>query len=494
MMHTRWVNLLPAACLLVIVWPALGQNGLWFDEIFSVTMSRRLDNILYDLLPQENNMLLHYFFMWAWMPLGDDSETFLRSSSLLLVLLSLLPLHAAATRLLGTQGAFTACLLYVGQYLVLEHAPMCRGYALVLLISCLLCWSWLRAWDSDQLSHWLLTGMFAGFGVLAHYFMALLPAIMLFTMLWRDGLRQPWRSLLIASLVFMVMAAGMYVTRPAEGAAQIGWIDPPNAGYALYTLWMLAGADGPHDKLLIGGMLPILAALTAWQSWRAPPGSWRHPCAGLAVGLLLVVLAVLIESLLAQPLFVARYFTAFVPLYCLVLSAALGLVWPWLRLLIVISLLASSAWDNRYPANPEATAFRYHWKPLTEQLVQQLQPGDLLLVYPSYSRLSLNYYLDHFDPDARLPRPIEYASGPYRAGGGVEPEPDWVTVHELISNAPGRVWLVAVEMKQANWKRLNRIHAPSLRKQLQFLSGRKLTQRTRHGFITVERFDKPGER
>jgi hypothetical protein len=101
--------------------------------------------------------------------------------------------------------------LYVSHYLVLEHTPMCRGYALVLLVSSLLCWRWLQAWHSGRLSHWLQVGLLAGLGVWAHYFMALLPAVMAFAMLWRDGLRQPWRIPLMFTNFGSVMTWGIWI-------------------------------------------------------------------------------------------------------------------------------------------------------------------------------------------------------------------------------------------------------------------------------------------
>jgi hypothetical protein len=89
-----WGVFAAAVFLLLVLLPFLDYYGLWFDEIFSVVMSRSFDSIVQMVRTQENNMLLHYLFLWLWQPFGDGSEFYLRSSSVLLVLLSLIPLQS----------------------------------------------------------------------------------------------------------------------------------------------------------------------------------------------------------------------------------------------------------------------------------------------------------------------------------------------------------------------------------------------------------------
>lgn len=481
---------MPAMYLLVVIVPLLGIYGLWFDEIFSVTQSRDISSLLDMVRTQENNMLLHYILLWLWMPLGDGSEIFLRLLSVLLVLLSLLPLHAAVRRLSGETVASTACLLYVSHFLVLQHTQACRGYALALLMTTLVLWRWVCAWQTQKRGDWLLAGVLAGLSVWAHYFSALVIPVLLCAMLFRDGFRQPWSHLVLAGMACVVMALPVILTLPPDGAAQIAWADVPDKRVIVGTLWMLGGSDGLYEQpLLLAALALVVGALLIRKRQDSLNGAWRTPAAAMTVGLLLVVALVLLESFWWQPLFVYRFFTPLVPLYCFVLAAGLCLLRPWLRVLLVALTLLVSAWETWKPVFTEPVPVRYWWKPMVQKMIPYMKPGDVLLVYPAFLRMPVAYYLDKLDTGKRLPRPLEYSSGYYRQGGGVEPAPDWQHLQQAVDNTSGNVWLIADEKPIPSWLRLNRVHAPALRQQL--LQHRERKVSTRYATLSVERFDKP---
>lgn len=165
-----------------------------------------------------------------------------------------------------------------------------------------------------------------------------------------------------------------------------------------------------------------LALLAGNRRWRLGKG-WRNVHAGVALGLVITVAVVLAESFWWQPLFVPRFFTPLVPLYCFVLGAALTLLWPWLRMFLVACVLLASVWEHWKPFTGPLPV-SYWWRPMVQHLAADLEPHDVVITYPSFLRMPVDYYLDKLDPAHTLPRPTEYASGYYRQGSGVEPEPD----------------------------------------------------------------------
>lgn len=475
-----------AAYLLLLVLPFLTHYGLWFDEVFSIVMSRSIDSIENMVQTQENNMLLHYLLLWLLHPLSGDSEVFWRSTSIVLVLLSLLPLHAAGRRLSDVATANVALLLFVAQYIVLEHTRTCRGYSLALLLSTLVFWRWVIACESQRLRDWLLVGALSGLAVWTHYFAALLPIVLLIAMFWRDGLKQSRRYLLPAALLFVLLALPIVLTRPPDGAAQIGWANVPSWKSIQSTLWMLAGNNGLYQEPVIAAIL-LSGLLASLLQWRQDFSHWRHVAVGLAVGLLVVILLVLIESFIGQPVFVVRFFTPLVPIYCAILAIALrNTVW-WLRALLVFALLLSSAFETWRVFALQPMPARFIWRPMTQVLVKQFQPDDVVLVYPAFNRMPLNYYLDQRDPWFLLPRTQEFVSAPYRAGGGVEPAPDWQYLQRVNHNA-SRVWLIADEQDVPAWTRLQRTQAPAIRALL--LQERVLAYHWRYQSISVQRYDR----
>jgi len=482
----RWLPLLAAALFLLLVTvPFINHYGLWFDEIFSVAKAQDIDSIIAMVRTQENNMLLHYLLLWLWLPLGDGSEMFLRTLSVAITLLALFPLHAATRRLADHATANTACLVFASHFLVLEHAWNCRGYALAALMSALVLWRWTCAWQTRKTSDWLVTGVFAGLAVWSHYFGALVLPVLVFAMLWRDGWKQPWRQLGLAGATFFLVALPIVLTRPPDGTAQIAWADVPSLRTIQGTLWILAGLDGLSEKpVLLAVLVACVSALLL--RWRRSGLDWRHPAAGLLVGLLLVVLSVLVESFVAQPLFVYRFFTPLVPVYCVVLACALAQLWPWLRVLLLALLLSATAWETS-KVYAEPLSVRFWWKPMVQQMMQGMKPDDVILVYPSFLHMPVDYYLDRLDPAQALPRTTEYASGIYREGGGVEPEPDWWLLQVLTRNTSGNIWLVTDEKSSPSWTRLNRVHALALRKML--LKNRQLSMDVHYSTMTLQRFD-----
>ncbi len=488
-MTRPWIlRFLPVLYLMAVIVPILGGYGLWFDEIFSVVMSRSIDSIVQMVRTQENNMLLHYLLLWCWQSLGNGSEIFLRSSSVLLVSLSFWPLYAASRRFSNEATANVCCLFYASHFLVLQHTQACRGYSLALLASAIVVWRWIVAWQTGSNRDWLAAGALAGLAVWSHYFAALLLPVLLFAMVWCDGLKQPWRQLFLAGGAFVITALPILLTRPPDGAAQIAWAEEPSMLAVQGTLWMLAGVDGPSEKPLLWLLFAciLLVMLQQRESWIAT-SRWRNPVVGLGIGLVLAVAGILAESFFLQPLFVYRFFTPLVPLFSCVAAVALSLLWPWLRTLLLGGILLASAFETWKPFVVEPVPLRYWWKPMTQQLSQALQPADAILVYPAFLRMPVDYYLDVFDPARHLSRPAEYVSGYYRQGGGMEPEPDWQRLLGL-SDESQRVWLIADEKNIPSWHRLRRTKAPDIRRVL--LVDHRLAFEQRYGTMSVQRYDK----
>lgn len=451
-----------ALLLLMLAWPSLGRYGLWFDEVFSVVQSQTFSSLLAMVRTEENNMLLHYLLLWAWQAAGANSEAAWRAPSLLCSVLALWPLHAAVCRLANPRAAAAACLVFACHYNIVQHAAECRGYALAALWATLVFWQWSRSLGRRDHWPWLLTGLLAGLGTWTHYFALLVPAVLLVAMLWRDGARQPWPALASGALAFTLAALPILLTRPPDGVAQIGWAERPGLNAILGNAWLVFGIDGHAEKPALV-LLLLLAAGSQWRQRRR----WRgdDSASGLALGLAATFAAVTIESLVAQPALVPRFFTPLAPLSAAVLGMAAARIPRDARALALLGIVVTSVlctWRiDRLPM-PD----RYAWRPLTTQLHAQLQPGDAVVVYPAFLRMPVDFYLDRLDPLHALPRSTEIAGGPYRRGSGVEPPPDSAALADLSQRVPGCLWLVTREEQAPYWQRLQRIHAPLLRQQL----------------------------
>ncbi len=352
--RTRWsvpagVGLLAFCVAFVGSW----IPSFWDDEIATISAARRTPDELVALLQSVDAVHgLYYFLMHAWTSLFGFTELAMRTPSALAV-----GLACAGTVVLGRQLGSESLGLVSG--LVLAVLPRmvwagteARQAAFTALLAVVLTYLLLRAWKSNRVIDWILYGLCALVGVWMFMFFVLAVA-----------------GHAVAALVLRRRQIATLAACAAAGAAalpflfftmgqkaQVDWIENRSLAQTISTAAVkqyFYGDDRPTGNLPPNWILAFVAllgvvetALLLWGLWVSRRTPSRRPLVVLALaGVAVPVVGLLLVSVVAQPVYVARYLTFTAPAFALLVG--LGIVSiparrSWLRYVAMTAVVALS--------------------------------------------------------------------------------------------------------------------------------------------------------
>jgi mannosyltransferase len=435
---------LAAAMLIAVVLalPFLGDRGLYFDEVFSVTTAHDWAGMYRTFSLYENNMALYVVLLHGWMALAGDSEAAIRSLSLLCALLALPVVHLLALRLFDARVAVIADLLLATSGPFLEFAQEARSYSLLLLLSALAAWLFVEGLHRPRWTTWACYSVVAAASVYAHYFGVLSAVACFAAAAWPGRGPTPWSHLTAAGLGLVALLVPLAAVHPPD-ASQVDWIGRPGLKHLSACLTWFAGGSrmGAVAYLASAGA----ALWTAWRTLRRDPTperwgrAWPHLL--LIAWTLLPALAALAASLLIRPVFVPKYLLGSLPAVLLLVAAGVArLPDRWAVPLLVGMLLP---FGYRYLIEGRGFNLVQDWRGVAAEVAVAARPGDVVVCHPFFCARSAGYYLARQPVPAVRLEPYEIASAPYHPGGGAaEPPPDLAGVARLAATHP-RVWLLA---------------------------------------------------
>ncbi|MGW1772963.1 glycosyltransferase family 39 protein [Streptomyces sp. NPDC002104] len=260
------VWLLPALATLGAGLYRIGTPVLWHDELATLTVVRRPQGALMDMLQHVDAVHgAYYLLLHYWIALFGDSPAMLRLPTVLAMAGAAACAALAGRRMFGARAGLTAGLLFALIPAVTRYAQEARSYAFVVLIAAVALLLLLRALERPRPLRWLCYGAsVAAAGYLHLVSLVFLGAHAVGVALhwWRE--RSQWR---IPAGFVLAAALGVACTYPlmklGEGQAgrQIGWIPKPQPG-DLAGIWPQVFASTPMAALL------FLAAALAWGSDR----------------------------------------------------------------------------------------------------------------------------------------------------------------------------------------------------------------------------------
>lgn len=327
--------------------------SFWDDEIATISAAGRSPAELVVLLQSVDAVHgLYYFLMHAWTSVFGFSELAMRAPSALAV-----GLACAGTVALGRKLGSDALGLVAG--LVLAVLPRmvwagteARQAALTALLAVVLTNLLLRAWKSNRVLDWVLYGFCALLGVwMFMFFVLAVAAHAAAAVVLR---RRPIAALVActaagaAALPFLLVALGQ--------KAQVGWIEDRSLAQTISTAAVkqyFYGDDRPTGNLPPNWILAFVAllgvleaGLLLWGLWASRRTPSQRPLVVLCLaGVVVPIAGLLLVSIVAQPVYVARYLTFTAPAFALLVG--LGIVSipakrSWLRYVAMTALVAVS--------------------------------------------------------------------------------------------------------------------------------------------------------
>ena len=410
------------------------RTPLWFDELFTLWMSRFPVPRMLTLLRGDIHPPLPTFMMSAWRAIGGEHVLWLKTLPLVISVLTLLATYGLARDLFGRRTATLALLLLALHPIHVYFSQELRSYgllALALMLSVWGAWRWTVSGRRRDAIAWALA---MALSVHTHY---LGGVILAFLDLWvlasirRD--RSRWRGWLAVHLGVLVLCLPLAAMLPHQlKLSRNHWIPP---------IELLTVVDYVR-KLAYGAYywIPIQILVAAF-AWRLPAS--RRAATYLAWLLVVPATVAIVLTQLGQHLFAERHWFVMVPFACVLTAAGIASLPSRMTRIgaaAVFIVFAARATLLFRPLR-EAVALQE----VASTLAARMQPGDLLFCVDGHSLITLDYHLGS-ERGVLFTAP---GALPYFLGSALIPPGRFVTPDSLVhAAAAGRRWW-AVRTREA---------------------------------------------
>ncbi len=397
MRHKNWLfpGVLILAGVLRII--ALESRGIWYDDAFSIFLSRQPLNLIVSGTAADTMPPLYYFLLHAWMALGQD-VAYLRLLNVLLSLGIVGLAYALMRRLFGEKEAILTALFVAVSPMQIYHAQELRMYALMTLAILGYVWFFVSIYR-DEGREERAWGNWAGLvicGALAMYsqnlsaFSLIVPDVYLL-------LRRKWRllgRLAAAQLGIGLIFLPWLVTLPGQIAKIQNAFWTPRPGIVEIIQAVLTF----HTNLPLPNGLMYAAVLvslwvvfvTAWEYWK---NRWWDTSTQILAALVVLPPALMFAvSYLMRPVFVPRAFLisgiAYLGLFARVAAharvKAAGYFSAGMVVVLALASLPSQYTFQEFPRSDYRGAMAF--------LRENLQPGDAVVHDNKLSYFPSHYY------------------------------------------------------------------------------------------------------
>ncbi|KPK82436.1 MAG: hypothetical protein AMS25_02300 [Gemmatimonas sp. SM23_52] len=136
----RWLYLLPIVALALAVRTYdLARNGLWYDELQSVTHAvLPISDLIRSVAAHDPHPPLYYIQLHAWLQLGH-SDVWVRLNSVFLSLLTLISIYITTRRVFSEPAAVLASLFFAISPYAVYHGQEARMYTWLMFLAV---WCW----------------------------------------------------------------------------------------------------------------------------------------------------------------------------------------------------------------------------------------------------------------------------------------------------------------------------------------------------------------
>jgi len=293
----------------------LGRQSLWLDELFSMQVARAPWATTWSVATgRELHSGWYHVMTWPWVRVFGDSESGLRSLSIVFGVATVVVVMLLTRRLFGTRAALVAAPLFLIHAQTVHYFQEGRTYTLAMLLSSLATLVLMWALDDrDSSRRWLVYGAVAGIAVYAHLFVVFVIASHGVTV----AVRRLWpapRALLRAVVAFAALVVPLLLFA-SRGYTNVDWIPATTVG-AVRTAVLLIVVGGGQ----VYWLAPI-GLLWGWRLWsaRRDPDDLTAITALLSWFVVPFVLAIGVSAL--KPLFVEYYLNVCVPAAAILTAA-----------------------------------------------------------------------------------------------------------------------------------------------------------------------------
>jgi mannosyltransferase len=376
----------------------LTARNFWDDEAASVIFARLPWTSFWKTIwNYEANMSFYYFLLRGWLHFGD-SEAVIRGLSLFFGLAAIPAIYSLGKRLFGTKEGLAGAALSAVNMFQIRYSQEARGYSLVLLLSVLSTYFFLRAIDSPrQKQYWFAYVVMSALGVYTHIFFYLV-VLAQWLSLGYVGLRSlRFKTIVWTAVGFILLTTPMTMFLLTKNQGQVNWVPRPTIHLLLDFAKLFTGYGG-SALLAVYGVLCLIAVFTAFRQKIHERGGlgarWR---VNLVISWLVFPIGSTVLVSFLHPIFYDRFMA--ISASALTLLAAKGMLdltrlFPRLRGLFPLALIfvvGLSLWGvRRYDNGPGAQGD--NWRLATQYVLAGQQAGDAAFFYRASGSRPFTYY------------------------------------------------------------------------------------------------------
>jgi hypothetical protein len=425
----------------------LGGKSIWLDEAFSLSISQRsLSDLFRMVVRTDAHPPLYYLMLKFWL-LFSQSETWVRSLSVIFSTLSILLMYLLVASLYQDKraGLLGAAILAFSPFQI-WYAQEARMYAALTFFILASAYFFFSALQRGEAKYWIgyvlatTLALYTDNGAIWY-----LVTLVLFSLL---SLRRYWNraagwliSNLVIGLMFLFWLPFLYLQ--VRQVTQGFWLPPPSPQTVIGALLDFQSYNFP----IIGLNLLYLAAIFVF-AYIVPGKNWRRQFASLWLFLPLVISLLLS---LRQPIFLSRnLIAASLGFYLLTTDT----IWKFQTKKVILALLLPlfvmnivSIARNSWFEDKEA------WRDAARvvALSTYKKPGGLVVFVPGFAEIPFQYYFKQYGVS------VETQGYP---GDEILLHPDPKEVSSLDGLLAGRpyVWLVVrqAESLDPNWLQIKK--------------------------------------
>ncbi len=418
---------------------ALGYKSFWIDEIASVAIARRAAPVFWHFLwHDEGNMAAYYVLLRPWLHFGY-SEAVVRLLSVLPGVLSIPVMYLLGRRLFGRDTGILAAALLALNPCAIAVSQEARAYSFVVLAVLLSTYVFVLFIERPTYKLACVYAVIAGLTCYFHYFGMLVPAAHAISLAARPRDKRPWKLLVLAAAILVVMAAPILWLIHAQDVGHISWVPSPSL-LELYHLGVFLAAYGGKavgaillvlELVLVGSFFAKVVQI--WSDREGELQRWR--CALVASTVVSPIVITLLASIV-RPAFYHRFLIICLPGWLLMIAVGAERIRSvsWRRFAIgavcVLSLASTFVMYGRVTED---------WRGAMVYLIANSREDDRVLYYQSVGEFAGESYRDWL-PGGNRSRPTPV--GVDLANGAWKNEIDhaqrvWLVRYRTNGNDPG---------------------------------------------------------
>lgn len=389
----------------------IGSESFWLDEAYSEKISRlNLVDIVKTIIDEhENNPPFYYMLLHYWTAIFGNDEFSLRLLSALFGSMSILLIYSLGNLIVNKSVGLMAALILALSVFQVKYSQEARCYSLFLFLTLSSYYSFLKLMRISKLKYSIIYLLSGAIIIYTHYYGTLVLVsqnIYYFTkylLSHRVGEISLKRWIVYQLIFLLIFIPELYLTKEAGSLHEGYWIQKPNVKaiigtflrysgstklFVLYTIFALAGT-------LSAVKFKDFAIISDYSKPRNAKTNYLYLSKIEVIYILLILLFIMnvipfLVSIFITPIYIVRYTIAGSMAFYLLVAIGIENTKNNIFKIFIIGLLALL---SIYPLHRYYKfTDKHQWRDAVQYIENNAEPGDNVMIYPSYEAISAEYY------------------------------------------------------------------------------------------------------